>query len=80
MAWAFRGGDFLHGDEIGNLSGRAGVPYSRLLNFFPEKIYNDRPLGFFTARVLSAQVPCFHARAASLALHPADAVTRRKSR
>ena len=37
---------FLFSDEIGNLSVEPRPPYRALLYLFPERIYNDRPVGF----------------------------------
>ncbi len=49
VAWAFRGYFYVYGDEIGNLVVRVvhgTAAYWAELHLLPERLYNDRPLGF----------------------------------
>src|SRR4051812_19936336 len=53
VAWAFRGSDlYLYGDEIANVALYKRVSYRQILHFFPEWIYNDRPVGIAVERLL----------------------------
>jgi len=45
VGWAFHQPTFLFADEIGNLPWSASWSYSGLFHFFPDQVYNDRPLG-----------------------------------
>ena len=69
--WAFRPHMFFIADEINNLDWALKVPYWRILHLWPERIYNDRPLGFALERFLFEQFGFDYARNAAwfLVLH-----------
>jgi len=52
VRWATGSGSFLMLDELGNLSRYLGISYRDMITFFPQWIYNDRPIGFAIERLL----------------------------
>lgn len=52
VSWAFHAWPMLAQDEVNNLSGPVRMSYRQILHLLPDRIYNDRPIGFALERLL----------------------------
>ena len=52
VSWAFHPNQFLYSDEISNLAWQFDISYRWYFYLLPQRIYNDRPIGFMFERIL----------------------------